>query len=111
MDEPVRKRAATERQHPESIHLHEGWEELKRDRAAFDTIIVRWADGLDSAWPQGDLTYYSGIAKRDLTKPNAILLLHFFNHQTHHRGQVHCMLTQAGVKTHMTDLLGMPNSN
>jgi uncharacterized damage-inducible protein DinB len=27
-----------------------------------------------------------------------------FNHQTHHRGQVHCMLTQAGGKPHDTDL-------
>jgi uncharacterized damage-inducible protein DinB len=27
-----------------------------------------------------------------------------FNHQTHHRGQVHCMLTQAGVRPGTTDL-------
>jgi len=29
---------------------------------------------------------------------------HFFNHQTHHRGQVHCLITQQGVKTEDTDL-------
>jgi uncharacterized damage-inducible protein DinB len=31
-----------------------------------------------------------------------------FNHQTHHRGQVHCMLTQAGSKPGDTDLPLMP---
>jgi uncharacterized damage-inducible protein DinB len=34
--------------------------------------------------------------------------VHFFNHQTHHRGQVHCMLTQAGGQPHATDLPQMP---
>jgi len=93
---------------PESVHLHESWAEMKRERAAFDAIIVDWADRLDAAWPAGDLTWYSGAAKRDMTKQKSILLLHFFNHQTHHRGQVHCMLTQAAVKTHVTDLVTMP---
>jgi uncharacterized damage-inducible protein DinB len=43
-----------------------------------------------------------------VSKPKAIILLHFFNHQTHHRGQVHCLLTQAGATAHVTDLLAMP---
>jgi uncharacterized damage-inducible protein DinB len=34
--------------------------------------------------------------------------MHMFNHQTHHRGQVHCMLTQAGGKPGDTDLPFMP---
>ncbi len=33
------------------------------------------------------------------------LLLHFFNHQTHHRGQASTLLTQAGVDTGVTGLL------
>ena len=37
-----------------------------------------------------------------------LLAMHFFNHQTHHRGQVHCMLTQAGGQPHATDLPQMP---
>ena len=52
----------------------------------------------------GDLTWFSGAAKRDVTKPKALLVAHFFNHQTHHRGQVHCMLTQCGAKPGATDL-------
>jgi len=34
--------------------------------------------------------------------------MHMFNHQTHHRGQVHCMLTQAGGKPADTDLILLP---
>ncbi|QGZ40373.1 putative damage-inducible protein DinB [Pseudoduganella flava] len=33
------------------------------------------------------------------------VLLHFFNHQTHHRGQASTLLTQAGVDIGVTDLL------
>ena len=95
---------------PQSISLHETWDCLKRDRADFDATIVDWADRLDAAWTEGDLTWYSGLAKRDVSKPKATLLLHFFNHQTHHRGQVHCLLTQAGLAGHVTDLVAMPTA-
>ena len=57
---------------------------------------------------KGDLTWFSGAANREITKPRWQLLMHFFNHQTHHRGQVHAMLTQAGGKPHATDLFVMP---
>jgi uncharacterized damage-inducible protein DinB len=89
---------------PDSVSLYPEWERLRRDRQAFDAVIVDWADGLDQAWLDGDLTWYSGGAKRELTKPKWLLVTHMFNHQTHHRGQVHCMLTQAGGKPHDTDL-------
>ena len=93
---------------PQSVALHENWDDLKRDRMGFDATIIHWADDLDPAWPEGELTFYSGLAKRDVTMPKDLLIMHFFNHQTHHRGQVHCMLTQAGIKPHVTDLPAMP---
>ena len=80
------------------------WSELKVQRAAVDQAILQWADGLDAAWLETDLTWFSGAAKRQVTKPAAFLAVHFFNHQTHHRGQVHAMLTAAGVKPEDTDL-------
>jgi uncharacterized damage-inducible protein DinB len=33
-----------------------------------------------------------------------MLVTHFFNHQTHHRGQVHALLTGFGAQTGDTDL-------
>jgi len=95
---------------PESVSLYPDWDGLKSGRVAFDETIVNWADKLDPAWLAGDLTWYSGAAKRDITKPKSQLVMHFFNHETHHRGQVHCLLTQACAKPHATDLSLLPES-
>ena len=89
---------------PESPNMYASWDELKRERWAFDEVIIGWAERLDPAWLEGDLTWFSGAAKRDVTKPKAMLVAHMFNHQTHHRGQVHCMLTQCGATPGTTDL-------
>ncbi|MEL6339735.1 MAG: DinB family protein, partial [Myxococcota bacterium] len=37
-------------------------------------------------------------------KPRAVCLMQVFNHQTHHRGQVHALLTRAGEDPGATDL-------
>jgi uncharacterized damage-inducible protein DinB len=92
----------------ESVTLYPDWEKLKAERAAFDGTILDWADGIDPAWLAADHSYYSGAAKREVTKPRWVLITHMFNHQTHHRGQVHCLLTQAGGKPSATDLPFMP---
>lgn len=89
---------------PDSVSMYERWEDLKRERATFDEVIVGWAERLDPVWLEGDLTWFSGAAKREVIKPKTMLVTHFFNHQTHHRGQVHCMLTQCGVRPGDTDL-------
>jgi uncharacterized damage-inducible protein DinB len=93
---------------PQSVSLYDGWNDLKRERAAFDAVIVDWADRLDDASLEGELTWFSGAIKADLRKPRWLLVTHMFNHQTHHRGQVHCMLTQAGSKPGDTDLPLLP---
>jgi uncharacterized damage-inducible protein DinB len=89
---------------PGSVSLYADWGALKRTRVAFDQTIIDWADGLDRDWLAGELTYYSAGAQRDITATKWLLVTHMFNHQTHHRGQVHCLLTQAGGKPHDTDL-------
>ena len=93
---------------PQSVSLHRDWDELKREREAFDAVVIEWADRLDAASLAGELAYYSGAIKRELRKPKWLLVTHMFNHQTHHRGQVHCMLTQAGGKPGDTDLPFLP---
>jgi uncharacterized damage-inducible protein DinB len=89
---------------PDSLAMFEAWDELKCEREAFDEVIIAWADKLDPKWLEGDLTWFSAAVKREVSKPKAMLVAHLFNHQTHHRGQVHCMLTQCGVKPGATDL-------
>ncbi|MCP4562507.1 MAG: damage-inducible protein DinB [Bosea sp.] len=89
----------------ESARMIEAWEELAAERRATDALIGGWAAGLAPEWLAGDLTWVSGISRRELTKPKAQLVMHFFNHQTHHRGQVHAMLTAAGAKPDDSDLM------
>ena len=101
-------RAEAEGQHSRVRLAVSGLERLKRDRAAFDEAMIAWADKLEPAALEGDLSWFSGALKRDLTKPKWLLVTHMFNHGTHHRGQVHCMLTQAGGKPHATDLQALP---
>ena len=67
-----------------------------------------WADKLTAVDLVGDLTYFSGATQAEVTKPTALCVIHFFNHQIHHRGQIHAMLTAAGKTPGPTDLILMP---
>jgi len=77
---------------------------LRAAREQADVDITRWAAKVDDAWLADDLTWFSGAANREISAPLRLLVTHFFNHQTHHRGQVHAMLTAAGQETGDTDL-------
>ncbi|POR53403.1 DinB family protein [Bosea psychrotolerans] len=89
----------------ESARMIEGWSELLAERRVTDALIGEWAATLSPDWLAGDLTWVSGMARREFTRPKALLVMHMFNHQTHHRGQVHAMLTAAGATPHDTDLM------
>lgn len=77
-------------------------------RAQTDTRIIQWADALQSNDLLGDVSWYSVTSHRDFIKNKAFCVVHMFNHQTHHRGQIHAMLTAAGQKPGDTDLPFMP---
>ena len=91
-----------------SVALYADWEDLKSKRADFDRLIIAWADRIEPDWLAAAHTYLSGAIGREVTKPRWVLVTHMFNHQTHHRGQVHCMLTQAGGRPSDTDLPFLP---
>jgi len=93
---------------PESTDLHPTLATWSADRFRTDGRIKLWADKVNNIDLQGDLSWYSGAMGCDVTKPLSMLIPHFFNHQTHHRGQVHAMLTAAGSKAPVSDLFFMP---
>jgi len=92
----------------ESLTQCATWADLKSARRGFDQVLVDWASTLDRDRLDGELHWFSGSMGRDLRKPRWLLVTHMFNHQTHHRGQVHAMLTAAGAKLGDTDLPFMP---
>jgi uncharacterized damage-inducible protein DinB len=93
----------------ESASMVEDWDILRAERDKTDAQILAWAAAMTEAGIEGDLTWFSGAANREITLPRWVLITHFFNHQTHHRGQVHAMLTAAGAKPDDTDIPFMPN--
>ena len=88
----------------QSAGMIEDFAELSAERNEADAGISRWAAKVDDAWLAEDLTWFSGAANREVTAHKGLLVTHFFNHQTHHRGQAHAMLTAAGQETGDTDL-------
>lgn len=80
--------------------------ELWAQRAWLDQLIIDWVHTLHEADLDYRLQYHNmrGVAAN---KPFFSLLVHFFNHQTHHRGQATTLLTQAGVDVGDTDLLAL----
>jgi uncharacterized damage-inducible protein DinB len=77
---------------------------LRAQRAAADADIVAWAATVDDAWLAKDMTWFSAAIQKEVSKPTWFLVTHFFNHQTHHRGQAHALLTAFGQATGDTDL-------
>lgn len=78
--------------------------ELRPYREQLDGIISAWAAEIRNA----DLDHpfeYRSMAGATYRKRFGDVLLHFFNHQTHHRGQASTLLAQAGVDIGVTDLL------
>lgn len=81
-----------------------GWAELKATRTDLDARLIAWAATVSQDWLDGDLSWFSGSLQRDLVMSRALLVTHMFNHQTHHRGQAHAILTFYGARTGDTDL-------
>jgi uncharacterized damage-inducible protein DinB len=82
----------------------EDFAELTAARREADAGIAAWADKVDETWLDEDMVWFSGAANREVRAAKRLLVAHFFNHQTHHRGQAHALLTAAGEATGDTDL-------
>lgn len=66
---------------------------LRSEREAEDNHIIGFVDGLDDAKLAAVFSYRTIASPTDITQPLGPALSHFFNHQTHHRGQVHGLMT------------------
>lgn len=84
------------------------WMRFKSLRTKRDAALERWAEGLSPADLQGDVAWFPiGSAER-VVQPKALVIMQLFNHQTHHRGQIHAMLTSRGATPGATDIVTMP---
>ena len=83
--------------------------QLSEHRAMLDGVIERWVGSITDS-DLGQVVCYTSTQGIRSCKRFSSLLLHFFNHQTHHRGQVTTLLSQVGKDVGVTDLLALlPN--
>ena len=83
--------------------LYAAFDALRSARVAEDDRIREFIEEIDADFLKGNIIYVNNEG-RTLEDPRHLLLAHLFNHQTHHRGQVHDMLSQAGVETPVLDM-------
>ena len=88
----------------QSPTLVDDFDELRRLRVDADDKISAWAGQVTEAWLAEDQTWFSASVQKELRSPRSFLVTHFFNHQTHHRGQAHALITACGENTGDTDL-------
>lgn len=77
--------------------LYDDFDSLRPAREAEDARIVALVEGLDEARLAAELSYKS-MAGDPYVLPVRIILAAIFNHQTHHRGQVHALIKGAGAE-------------
>lgn len=79
-------------------------EELYQQRQQLDAKIVSFVESIEPENLNSMVSYQtSGSEPRE--NPLNIILTHWFNHQTHHRGQITTLLSQQGVDVGVTDLI------
>lgn len=81
-------------------------EGLRGYRHELDSLIERWVAELTPEHLSANIAY-ANMAGVKSSRSFGALLQHFFNHQTHHRGQVSTLLFQSGVDVGVTDLLAV----
>lgn len=88
-----------------NVVLFEDLSDLRRAREAEDQ---RFIDLIGSFEPQDfkRLVSYTPVSvPTEMTEPLGMMLAHVFNHQTHHRGQIHAILTSLGQPSTVLDMI------
>ena len=88
------KRLTGEGEHPNELNaiIYEDRRALAAARADEDDRIVRYVASLDEAALDGPQNYTTTSGK-PFEQKRCDILAHLFNHQTHHRGQAHTILS------------------
>lgn len=89
--------------------LYSDFDELRAEREKTDAEILDLVEGLDDQKIASELRYTTVVNPHPRVTPMWLALMHFFNHQTHHRGQITTLVSQAGIDPGVTDLLYLPD--
>ena len=84
---------------------HEPFEDLRAARAALDDDVIRFVAETPGPAFAAEFTYRTVTGNREVTQPLGPAVAHLFNHQTHHRGQAHALLTRLTGEAPPLDLI------
>jgi uncharacterized damage-inducible protein DinB len=84
--------------------LYGDFDELRRERVRTDAAIEEFCHHLTEAQLSREISYAT-TAGKSYVHPLGPAVLHMFNHQTHHRGQVTTLLSQLGIDPGATDVI------
>ena len=85
--------------------LYLDFAKLRTARKAEDRRLVDWIESRSDKALAGRFTYMTVTDMRTVSQRLAPALAHLFNHQTHHRGQAHTILTVLGRQAPSLDLI------
>ena len=90
--------------------LHDNFNDLEKARVEEDDSLIHFIDNLDEKEGDKNYTFTRMDGRGEFTITFGLTLITLFNHQTHHRGQIHTMLTQAGIKPAQMDVVDFPEA-
>jgi uncharacterized damage-inducible protein DinB len=88
--------------------LYPDFDDLQRHREQFDRELLDWTRHLSADWLAQPFEFTSKVDGQTRIRPTWLLVTQVFNHQTHHRGQITTLLSQAGYDYGVTDLPWLP---
>ncbi len=88
--------------------LYQDFDTLRSERQIADDEIDSWINSLTEEQLAEPFKFHSVIKKRECVYPLGHMVMYFFTHQIHHRGQVTTLIKQVGYEPGDTDLLWLP---
>lgn len=85
--------------------LFDSFDELRSKREQLDEAILKWVDTDVQEADFGDTLVFKRMNGEACRRNFGEILFHFFNHQTHHRGQISTLLSQCDIDVGVTDFL------
>jgi uncharacterized damage-inducible protein DinB len=86
-----------------ATELYSDFASLREARSAEDARIEAFLSSAGEDLLSKEIHYVNNMGV-PCSDPVSLLLAHLFNHQTHHRGQIHVMLSQTAIKPPSLDM-------
>lgn len=88
--------------------LYGDFDAMRAERERTDAVIIDYVNNLDEAAIDAEFRFTTMVNPAEHAYVLRHVLQQFFNHQTHHRGQLTTLISQAGYEPGVTDLMWVP---